>query len=183
MEVIKTEISDLLIIKPDVFGDSRGYFYESYSVQRYYNIGLPTFIQDNISKSCYGVVRGLHYQLAPYAQAKLVQVLKGKVLDVAVDLRKESPTFGQHFAVELSDENNLQFFIPQGFAHGFSVLSDEAVFSYKCDQFYNKSAERCIAFNDKQLNIDWRITPESMIISPKDSAAPAINEAEMNFFY
>ncbi len=183
MEVIQTGISGLLIIKPSVFNDSRGYFYESYSAQRYFNIGLPTFIQDNVSRSSYGVVRGLHYQLAPYAQSKLVQVLKGKVLDVAVDLRKESPTFGQHFAVELSDENHWLFFIPQGFAHGFSVLSDEAVFSYKCDQFYNKNAERSIAYNDEQLGIDWRIAPDQMIISHKDSASPSLREADINFYY
>lgn len=183
MEVIQTGISGLLIIKPSVFNDSRGYFYESYSAQRYYNIGLPPFIQDNVSRSTFGVVRGLHYQLAPYAQSKLVQVLKGKVLDVAVDLRKESPTFGQHVAVELSDENHWQFYIPQGFAHGFSVLSDEAVFSYKCDQFYNKNAERSIAYNDEQLGIDWKIEPDKMIISHKDSASPSLSEADINFFY
>lgn len=183
MEVIETGIAGLKVIKPAVFGDSRGYFMESYSAQRYFNAGFPAFIQDNISKSSYGVVRGLHYQLAPYAQSKLVQVLKGRVLDVAVDLRRESPTFGQHHVVELSDENHLQFFIPQGFAHGFSVLSDEAVFAYKCDQYYNKDAERGIAFNDSQLAIDWKIEPDKMIISVKDKILPLLKEAEMNFYY
>ncbi len=183
MEIIQTGISDLIIIKPTVFNDNRGYFYESYSAQRYYNIGLPTFIQDNVSRSSYGVVRGLHYQLAPYSQSKLVQVLKGRVLDVAVDLRRESPTFGHHYAVELSDENHLQFFIPQGFAHGFSVLSDDVIFSYKCDQFYNKNAERGIAFNDETLSIDWKITPKDRVISHKDSTLPSLNEADINFFY
>ncbi len=183
MEIIETGISGLLIIKPAVFSDSRGYFLESYSAQRYFNMGLPAFIQDNVSRSTYGVVRGLHYQLAPYAQSKLVQVLKGRVLDVAVDLRRESPTFGKHHAIELSDENHLQFFIPQGFAHGFSVLSDEVVFSYKCDQYYNKDAERGIAFNDPKLDIDWQIDADKMIISVKDKALPLLNEAEINFFY
>ncbi len=183
MEVIQTGISGLIVIQPAIFNDNRGYFYESYSAQRYYNIGLPTFIQDNVSRSSYGVVRGLHYQLAPYSQSKLVQVLKGKVLDVAVDLRKESPTFGHHHAVELSDENHLQFFIPQGFAHGFSVLSEEVIFSYKCDQFYNKNAERGLAFNDPALAIDWKIAPQDMIISHKDSTLPIMKEADINFYY
>lgn len=183
MEIIETGISGLLIIKPAVFSDSRGYFLESYSAQRYFNMGLPAFIQDNVSRSTYGVVRGLHYQLAPYAQSKLVQVLKGRVLDVAIDLRRESPTFGKHHAIELSDENHLQFFISQGFAHGFSVLSDEVVFSYKCDQYYNKDAERGIAFNDPKLDIDWQIDADKMIISVKDKALPLLNEAEINFFY
>jgi dTDP-4-dehydrorhamnose 3,5-epimerase len=183
MEIIQTGISGLLLIKPAVFTDSRGYFLESYSTQRYFNANMPLFIQDNLSKSSYGVVRGLHYQLAPYAQSKLVQVIKGRVLDVAVDLRRESPTYGQHHAVELSDENHLQFFIPQGFAHGFSVLSEEAIFSYKCDQYYNKDAERGIAFNDPQLAIDWKIDPDRMIVSLKDKTLPLLKEADINFYY
>ena len=184
MEIIKTEIPGLLIVKPDVFGDKRGYFVESYSENRYKEAGITTnFIQDNISGSKYGVIRGLHYQLAPYSQAKLVQVLEGRVLDVAVDLRKGSPTFGQHYAIELSADNNIQFFIPQGFAHGFSVLTESATFSYKCDNYYNREAERGINYNDPHLVIDWQIPADKRIISPKDSVLPLFKEAEMNFIY
>jgi len=184
MEIIKTNIPDLLIIKPEIFSDPRGFFYESYAAKRFQEAGIiDDFIQDNISKSSYGVIRGLHYQLAPYSQAKLVQVLTGIVLDVVVDLRKNSPTFGQHYAIELSEENKLQFYIPQGFAHGFSVLSDEAVFMYKCNNYYNQEAERGIAYNDTALNIDWKIPADKAIISSKDSIHPAFNEAEHNFAY
>ncbi len=184
MEIIKTEIPGLLIIKPDVFGDKRGFFVESYNENRYKEAGITTnFIQDNISGSKYGVIRGLHYQLAPYSQAKLVQVLEGRVLDVAVDLRKGSPTFGQHYAIELSADNNIQFFIPQGFAHGFSVLTESATFSYKCDSYYNREAERGINYNDPHLGIDWQIPADKRIISPKDSVLPLFKEAEMNFIY
>lgn len=184
MEIIKTDIPDLLIIKPVVYEDPRGFFVESYMQKRYKESGIANeFIQDNISKSSYGVIRGLHYQLAPFSQAKLVQVLEGTVLDVAVDLRKNSPTFGKHFSVELSAENKLQFFIPQGFAHGFSVLSESAIFTYKCDNYYSQEAERGIAYNDATLNIDWKIPENKAIISSKDSILPSFKEAEHNFVY
>ncbi len=184
MEIIKTDIPNLLIIQPEVYSDTRGFFLESYAESRYKEAGIAAnFIQDNISKSSYGVIRGLHYQLAPYSQSKLVQVLEGKILDVAVDLRKNSPTFGQHFSVELSTENKLQFYIPQGFAHGFSVLSETAIVTYKCDNYYSQEAERGIAYNDAKLNIDWKIPAEKAIISSKDSILPAFGEAELNFVY
>ncbi len=184
MEIIKTDIPDLLIIKPMVFSDPRGFFLESFAENRFKEAGITAdFIQDNISKSTYGVIRGLHYQLAPYSQSKLVHVVSGCVLDVVVDLRKNSPTFGQHYAIELSAENKLHFFIPQGFAHGFSVLSEEAVFMYKCDNYYNQEAERGIAYNDVTLNIDWKIPEEKAVISSKDSILPGFKEAEHNFVY
>ncbi|WP_430815076.1 dTDP-4-dehydrorhamnose 3,5-epimerase [Carboxylicivirga sp. RSCT41] len=184
MEIIKTDIPNLLIIKPEVYSDPRGFFLESYTQNRYKEAGIgANFIQDNISKSTYGVIRGLHYQLAPYSQSKLIHVLEGKVLDVAVDLRKNSPTFGQHFAVELSAENKMQFFIPQGFAHGFSVLSETAIVTYKCDNYYSQEAERGIAYNDASLNIDWKIPADKAIISSKDSILPSFEEAEHNFVY
>jgi len=184
MEIIKTEIPGLLIIKPQIFDDKRGYFVESYSENRYKEAGITAdFIQDNISGSKHGVVRGFHYQLAPYSQAKLIQVLEGTVLDIAIDLRKGSPTFGQHYSIELSADNNIQFYIPQGFGHGFSVLTESATFSYKCDNYYNREAERGINFNDPHLGIDWKILADEMIISPKDSALPLLKEAEMNFIY
>lgn len=184
MDIFKTDIPDLLLIKPEVYSDPRGFFLESFSESRYKEAGITAnFIQDNISKSSYGVIRGLHYQLAPYSQAKLVQVLAGSVLDVAVDLRKNSPTFGQHYAVELSADNKLQFYIPQGFAHGFSVLSEEAVFMYKCDNYYNQEAERGMSYNDTALNIDWKIPADKAIISSKDSILPSFKEAEHNFVY
>ncbi len=184
MEIIKTDIEGLIIIKPKIFEDNRGYFFESFNKQIFEDNGLNyNFIQDNESKSSYGVIRGLHYQLAPYAQTKLVRVLKGKVLDVAVDLRKGSPTFGKWHAVELSEDNKHQFLIPQGFAHGFSVLSETAVFAYKCDNLYNKDSERGINFNDKSLNIDWGIPAEKTIISAKDKVLPCLNDADMNFIF
>jgi len=184
MEIIKTDIEGLLIIKPKIFEDNRGYFFESFNKQTFEDNGLNyNFIQDNESKSSYGVIRGLHYQLAPYAQTKLVRVLKGKVLDVAVDLRKGSPTFGKWHAVELSEDNKQQFLIPQGFAHGFSVLSETAIFAYKCDNLYNKDSERGINFNDKSLNIDWEIPSEKAIVSAKDKVLPCINDADMNFIF
>ncbi|MGQ1891532.1 dTDP-4-dehydrorhamnose 3,5-epimerase [Thermophagus sp. OGC60D27] len=182
MQVHKTKIPGLLIVEPNIHGDKRGYFFESYHENRYQQSGIPArFVQDNVSSSIRGVVRGLHYQLAPFAQAKLIHVLKGKVLDVAVDLRKGSPTFGEYYAIELSDENHLQFFIPRGMAHGFSVLSDEVIFSYKCDNLYNKEAERGIIFNDPTLNIDWQIPDKDIIASEKDIILPTFNEAEHNF--
>ena len=158
MEILTTPIKDLLIIQPRVFSDARGYFCETYNEQRYAEAGITAhFVQDNQSKSSYGVVRGLHFQHNPHCQAKLVSVTVGKVWDVAVDLRKDSPTFGQWFGVELSAENHRQFFIPRGFAHGFSVLSETAVFTYKCDNLYHPESEGGILFNDPDLNIDWKI--------------------------
>ena len=169
MKVIKTPIEGLLIIEPRVFGDERGYFFESYSERDFAEaVGPVKFVQDNESKSRYGVLRGLHFQKEPYAQAKLVRVVSGAVLDVAVDLRKGSPTFGQHFSVELTGENHRQFFIPKGFAHGFCVLSEEVVFQYKCDEFYHPEAEGGIAWNDPDLAIDWHLPAADLILSPKD---------------
>jgi len=184
MQVHETKIPGLLIIEPDIFSDKRGYFYESYNKERYQKTGIPSeFVQDNVSSSVRGVIRGLHYQLAPFSQAKLIQVLEGKVLDVAVDLREGSPTFGEHLSIELSDDTHLQFFIPRGFAHGFSVLSDKVIFSYKCDNYYNKDAERGINYNDATLNIDWQIPENEIIVSGKDKVLPAFNEAEINFVF
>ena len=176
MEIIKTDIEGVLILKPHIFGDARGYFYESYNKKLLSDLApeIPEFVQDNQSYSTYGVVRGLHFQKAPYAQAKLVRVVSGKVLDVAVDLRAGSPTFGKHVSVELSGENHLQFFIPEGFAHGFSVLSHEVVFQYKCSRFYNKESEGGIIFNDPALGIDWGIPEKDMILSPKDKVHPTL---------
>ena len=173
MNVIETGIEGLLIIEPRVFGDERGYFFESYSERDFTQaVGPVKFVQDNESKSRYGVLRGLHFQKEPYAQAKLVRVVSGAVLDVAVDLRKGSPTFGRHFSVELTGENHRQFFIPKGFAHGFCVLSKEVVFQYKCDEFYHPEAEGGIAWNDPDLAIDWRLPASDLILSPKDQKHP-----------
>jgi dTDP-4-dehydrorhamnose 3,5-epimerase len=178
MNVIKTAIDGVLIIEPAVYGDARGYFFEVWNDASYRAAGVPVcnWRQDNESKSCYGVVRGLHYQAAPYAQAKLVRAVYGSVLDVVVDIRKGSPTFGQHVAVDLSGENKRQLFIPRGFAHGFAVLSQEAVFAYKCDSLYCAASERGIAFDDPTLAIDWRIPPEKRILSPKDLHRPTLAE-------
>jgi len=182
MEIQKTPINGLLIIKPGVFKDERGYFFESYNKERFLQNGiLMDFVQDNQSKSSYGVIRGLHYQLKPYAQTKLVRVLQGEIYDVAVDLRKNSPTFGKWFGVTLSDENFKQFLIPRGFAHGFSVLSQSAVVMYKCDSYYNKASERGIIYNDESLNIDWKIKPEKVLVSAKDKMLESFDKAEMNF--
>ncbi len=176
MKIRETEISGLLIIEPSVFGDDRGYFYESFNKRKYEDAGLDLkFVQDNISKSKYGTIRGLHFQKEPYAQGKLCQVLKGKVLDVAVDIRRDSPTYGKHHQVELSEENHLQFWIPPGFAHGFSVLSEEAIFMYKCTNFYNKESEGAIIFNDPELSINWRV--ESPVVSEKDLKASGFGSA------
>ncbi|WP_227625946.1 dTDP-4-dehydrorhamnose 3,5-epimerase [Geofilum rubicundum] len=162
-------INGLIVLNFRSFADDRGRFFESYHKERYLKEGiLCDFVQDNVSVSSYGVIRGLHFQSGDFAQAKLVQVLKGRVLDVAVDLRPDSPTFGQHYSVELSDENHLQFFIPRGFAHGFSVLSDEALFHYKCDNYYHKASERGIIYNDPALNIDWQLPQGKEIVSDKD---------------
>ncbi|SMO37123.1 dTDP-4-dehydrorhamnose 3,5-epimerase [Saccharicrinis carchari] len=182
MEIRETGFEDLLVLKPSRFADSRGFFLESYNRERFIKAGIENdFKQDNYSSSQYGVIRGLHYQLAPYSQAKLVQVLKGKILDVVVDLRKDSPTFGKSFCQELSEENGLQLMIPRGFAHGFSVLSPEVLFSYKCDNLYNKAAERGIKYNDADLAIAWGIPENKIVISDKDEGHPPFKDAEYNF--
>ena len=180
MNIIETEIQGVYIIEPKVFGDSRGYFFESYSRREFEaKVGPVEFVQDNESKSYYGVVRGLHFQKPPHAQAKLVRVVKGKVLDVAVDLRKDSPTYGRHVSVELSEDNHRQVFIPKGFAHGFSVLSEEAVFQYKCDDYYAPETECAIAWNDPELNIDWRIPADQVILSEKDKRHPELKDLNL----
>lgn len=183
MKLIKTKIEDLLILEPKVFTDSRGYFFESYNkktletlIGKEYN-----FVQDNESKSSYGVIRGLHYQLAPYNQAKLVRVLEGKVYDAAVDLRKGSPTFGEWVGVELSAENKRQFLIPKGFAHGYSVLSETAVFTYKCDEYYHPEAEAGIVYSDPSIGIDWKIPEEDAKLSEKDKLLPELKNIKINF--
>jgi len=174
MNIIKTELPGVLILEPKVFGDARGYFFESWNRAAYEAAGISDhWVQDNESKSRYGVLRGLHYQAAPYTQSKLVRVIVGSVLDVAVDIRKGSPTYGRHIAVELSSENKRQLYIPRGFAHGFAVLSDEAVFTYKCDNVYMPSAERGIMFDDPDLAVDWRVRPDQWILSDKDKKNPA----------
>ncbi|MCM1030179.1 MAG: dTDP-4-dehydrorhamnose 3,5-epimerase [Oscillibacter sp.] len=176
--VLETEISGVVVIQPQVFEDSRGYFFESFSQRRFEQmIGKTVFVQDNESKSSYGVVRGLHYQLPPYAQAKLVRVVRGRIWDVAVDLRRGSATFGKYVAVELTEDNKWQFFIPRGFAHGFSVLSEEAVVQYKCDSYYVPQAEGGISFDDPELAIDWKIPREDMVLSPKDLNRPGLCDA------
>ena len=182
MEIIKTPISDLFIIEPRVFADSRGFFCETYNQKNFLDAGIDLqFCQDNQSKSSYGVIRGLHYQLNPNSQSKLVSVVQGSVWDVAVDLRASSPTFGKWYGVELSEENHLQFLIPQGFAHGFSVLTETAVFSYKCDDFYSPTLERGIMYNDPFLNIDWKIPADKAIISEKDLKHRLFMDADKNF--
>jgi dTDP-4-dehydrorhamnose 3,5-epimerase len=182
VKIIETPIPGLLIIEPRVFADQRGYFLESYNQKKFQGAGISTiFVQDNESKSSKGVIRGLHYQLAPFAQTKLVRVIQGSVFDVAVDCRKGSPTYGQSYGLELSEENKKQFYIPKGFAHGFSVLSETAIFSYKCDSLYNPTAERGILYNDPALKIDWRIDPSEAIVSGKDTVLPLFADAEMNF--
>lgn len=182
MELIETPIKDLIIIKPRVFEDARGFFCETYNEERYHAAGIKQrFVQDNQSKSSYGVVRGLHFQLNPYSQSKLVSVTVGRVWDVAVDLRANSPTFGQWYGVELSDENHLQYLIPRGFAHGFSVLSETAIFTYKCDNLYHPEVDSGIMFNDPDLNIDWKIPMDKAIISEKDTKHPLLKNAKLNF--
>lgn len=178
MNIIRTDIPDLLIIEPDIYGDSRGYFFESFSRRKFEEAtGIKVdFVQDNESRSSYGVVRGLHFQKSPYAQAKLVRVVRGRVRDIAVDLRPDSPTFGKYHAIELSEDDHRQFFIPKGFAHGFSVLSEDAVLQYKCDEYYAPESEGGIAWNDPDLDIDWQIPEDKMIISPKDQNHPTLKE-------
>jgi len=184
MTIKESPLPGLLIIEPKVFEDSRGYFFESFNHKDLMDAGIEKqFVQDNQSLSQYGVLRGLHYQLAPYAQSKLVRVLQGSVWDVAVDLRKNSPTFGQHFGIELSSENKIQLYIPQGFAHGFAVTSQTAVFFYKCDSFYNPEAERGIHFNDPELAIPWPVKEDIAIVSSKDKILPFLNQAAINFVY
>lgn len=179
MKVQTTPIEGLLIIEPDIFKDNRGYFFETYQIKRFQELGIKsTFVQDNESYSTYGVIRGLHYQIGEFAQAKLIRVIKGKVYDVAVDLRKNSPTFGQWFGIELDDIHKKMFYIPRGFAHGFSVLSEDAIFSYKCDNYYNKGSERGIIFSDLFLNIDWKIPEDKIIVSEKDKLLPSFVNAE-----
>lgn len=187
MEVIKTSIDGVLIIEPKVFNDARGYFFESFS-QREFDEKVAAvlghsiqFVQDNESMSSYGVMRGLHYQKMPYTQSKLVRVVKGRVLDVAVDIRKGSPTFGKHVAVELTEENHRQFFVPRGFAHGFAVLSDTAIFQYKCDNFYHPEADAGINIKDESLGIDWRIPVKDALLSEKDLRHACLKDAVLDF--
>ena len=178
MNVIKTEIEGVLILEPRIFEDPRGYFFESFNLRDFEGqVGHVDFVQDNESKSSYGVVRGLHFQKGEHCQAKLVRVVRGSVLDVAVDIRPGSPTFGTHVAVELTGENHRQLFLPRGMAHGFSVLSEEAVFQYKCDNFYCKESEGAIAWDDPDLGIDWRVPAEDVILSEKDRHHPRLSEA------
>ena len=182
MEVIKTEIEGLVIIEPKVFKDSRGYFFESYSQREFEEkVRKINFVQDNESMSSYGVMRGLHFQVPPFTQSKLVRCVKGKVLDVAVDIRKGSPTYGQHVAVELSEENHRQFFVARGFAHGFAVLSETAVFQYKCDNFYAPQADGGISILDGSLGIDWNIPVDRAILSEKDTRHPLLKDFDSPF--
>lgn len=184
MEIIKTAIEDVVILKPRVFNDSRGYFFESYSKREFDNMVAPiNFVQDNESMSTYGVVRGLHFQLPPHTQSKLVRCVKGAVLDVAVDLRKGSPTFGRYVTAELTEDNHHQMFIPKGFAHGFAVLSEVAVFQYKCDNFYAPESDCGIYLLDDELGIDWHISPDKMIMSEKDLHRIKFSEFDSPFVY
>ena len=192
MEIIKTALEGVVIIRPKIFGDARGYFFESFNQKGFtekvlgieYNPDDRTlFVQDNESKSSYGVVRGLHFQKPPYAQAKLIRVIKGKVLDVAVDIRKGSPTYGKHVAVELSGENHEQLYIPRGFAHGFSVLSEEAILQYKCDNLYAPQAEGAIIWNDPDLAIDWKLDAEDVLLSEKDKMHQQLKDIGSPFVY
>ena len=184
MKITETPIPGLLVVEPAVFSDSRGYFFESWQNERYKVAGIDAiFVQDNESKSVQGVVRGLHYQLEPWSQAKLVRVVKGCIYDVAVDLRHNSPTFMNWFGIELDDVSKKQLFIPRGFAHGFSVLSETAIFAYKCDNQYNRNADRTINFNDPQLCINWKLGKIVPVVSEKDKNAPFFKDAEMNFKY
>jgi dTDP-4-dehydrorhamnose 3,5-epimerase len=180
MKLIHTNLSECLVLEPSVFNDARGYFFESFNEQKFNDLsGLNVhFVQDNQSFSTYGVLRGLHFQEGEYAQAKLVRVVKGEVLDVAVDLRENSPTYGQHFSIILSAENKLQLFIPRGFAHGFAVLSEEAEFFYKCDNYYNKASEGGLLYNDMDLGIDWQLPQADILVSEKDEQNPTL--AQLN---
>jgi len=184
MPLIPTPFKGLYVIEPQVFNDSRGFFFESYNKKNFKDIGIETeFVQDNQSKSVYGVIRGLHYQAQPFAQAKLVSVNIGSVLDVVVDIRVGSPTYGKSYSINLTAENKKQLFIPRGFAHGFSVLSETAVFFYKCDNYYSKPSERGLAYNDLQLNIDWQIPADKAIISDKDLVLPKFSDIAKDFVF
>jgi dTDP-4-dehydrorhamnose 3,5-epimerase len=184
MPFIKTEFPGLLIFEPKIWGDERGYFFESYNQKVFIEQGITiNFLQDNQASSTYGVIRGLHYQLNPFAQTKLIRVLSGSILDVAVDIRKNSPTFGKAYTIELSAENKKQLLVPKGFAHGYSVISETAEVFYKCDEFYDKESEGGIAFNDPALNIDWGIEESRAIISEKDMKHPGVNACKNNFVY
>lgn len=189
MNVVETTIPGVLILEPRVFNDARGYFFESFSKRVFDKeviplVGYPvTFVQDNESCSCHGVVRGLHFQTPPFTQSKLVRCVKGRVLDVAVDIRKGSPTFGEHVAVELTEDNHRQFFIPKGFAHGFSVLSESAVFQYKCDEFYHPESDAGIQLMDDELQIDWRLSLDEMILSEKDKNRGLLRDSAIPFVY
>ena len=184
MNVIKTDIEGVVIIEPKVFGDDRGYFFESFSQPLFDKLVRPVkFVQDNESKSKYGVLRGLHFQKGQHAQSKLVRVVKGRVLDVAVDIRKGSPTFGKYVAVELTEDNHRQLFVPRGFAHGFAVLSEEAIFQYKCDNLYAPESEGAIIWNDPEIGIDWGLAAEDVVLSPKDMCHPMLKDAPELFDY
>lgn len=180
MNIIKTELEGVVILEPKVFVDERGYFFESFSHQKFFNgVSGTKFVQDNESKSMYGVLRGLHFQKAPNAQSKLVRVIKGRILDVAVDIRKGSPTFGKYVSSELSEENKLQLYIPQGFAHGFVVLANDTIVQYKCDDYYHPESEGAILWNDPQINIDWKLPQSDIILSDKDKNNPLLKD--LNF--
>ena len=185
MEIIKTKIEGVLIVEPKVFGDARGYFFESFNAREFAEkTGLDiAFVQDNESRSKYGVLRGLHFQRPPYTQSKLVRVVKGRVLDVAVDIRKESPTYGQHVSCELTEDNHRQFFVPKGFAHGFCVLSEDAIFQYKCDNFYAPQADGGISILDASLGIDWGIEMDKALLSDKDTKHPCLKDFDSPFVY
>ena len=184
MNVIKTKIEGLVIIEPKIFGDERGYFFESFNQKEFEEkVGKINFVQDNQSFSTYGVLRGLHFQKTPHAQSKLVRVIQGRVLDVAVDIRKGSPTYGQHVAIELTSENHRQFFIPRGFAHGFVVLSETALFQYKCDNLYAPQSEGAIIWNDSDINIEWGINPEDVKLSAKDQFHGMLKDFDTPFLY
>ena len=184
MEVIRTDIEGVVIIKPRIFTDARGYFFESFNKREFDEKVRPVdFVQDNESRSSRGVMRGLHFQRPPFTQSKLVRCVKGSVLDVAVDIRKGSPTYGRHVAVELTEDNHLQFFVPRGFAHGFAVLSDVAVFQYKCDNYYAPQADGGISIRDTSLEIDWKIDPASAILSDKDLKHPVLKDFDSPFDY
>ena len=184
MDVIQTDIPEVVIIEPRLFEDERGYFFESFSEREFFSkVREVRFVQDNESRSSYGVLRGLHFQKPPYAQSKLVRVIKGAVLDVAVDIRKGSPTFGRHVAVELSEDNHRQIFIPRGFAHGFAVLTEDVVLQYKCDNFYAPQSEGAIAWDDPDLAITWRIPSDKVVLSEKDRKHPCLKDTDWLFDY
>ena len=184
MPFTQTEIPGLMLFEPDVFEDSRGYFFESYNEKKFREAGIDfRWVQDNQSSSAYGVIRGLHYQLPPFAQSKLVRVLRGKILDVVVDIRKDSPTYGKSYCKVLSAKNKRQLFIPKGFAHGFSVLSEKAEVIYKCDTYYNRESEAGIIYNDAELNIDWRLPPDKIIVSEKDIQLPLLKDCQNSFVF